>query len=189
MVVRDRDGTLRAFVNVCRHRGAEVVTGRGSCTTLQCHYHAWTYGLDGKLRAAPRSEADPGFDRRRARPQARAGRQLGTARLRQRRRLRAAARETRSASCQEIVRRGGLDLDALSFHERVSFSLGANWKIAVENYLECYHCAVAHPSFSEVIDVRLDRYLLERHPTFGATTRSRAGLPPTATGTWTASST
>ena len=58
MVVRDREGTLRAFVNVCRHRGAEVVTGRGSCTALQCHYHAWTYGLDGK-RAAPRSEADP----------------------------------------------------------------------------------------------------------------------------------
>ena len=63
VIVRDREGTLRAFVNVCRHRGAEVVRGRGSCTTLQCHYHAWTYGLDGKLRAAPRSEADPGFDK------------------------------------------------------------------------------------------------------------------------------
>ena len=50
----------------------------------------------------------------------------------------------------------------------MSFSLDANWKIAVENYLECYHCAVAHPSFSEVIDVRPDRYLLERHPTFGS---------------------
>ena len=62
VVVRDRERTLRAFVNVCRHRGAEVVRGRGSCTTLQCHYHAWTYGLDGKLRAAPRSEADPEFD-------------------------------------------------------------------------------------------------------------------------------
>ena len=64
VVVRDRDGTLRAFVNVCRHRGAEVVKGSGTCSTLQCHYHAWTYGLDGKLRAAPRSEADPEFDAR-----------------------------------------------------------------------------------------------------------------------------
>ncbi len=169
VVVRDREGTgtLRAFVNVCRHRGAEVVTGRGSCTTLQCHYHAWTYGLDGKLRAAPRSEADPGFD----------SEALG---------LKPAQVDTwgplvfvnADASAPplaetlgelpEIVRRAGLDLDALEFHERVSFSLDANWKIAVENYLECYHCAVAHPSFSEVIDVRPDRYLLEGHPTFGS---------------------
>ena len=62
VVVRDRDGVLRALVNVCRHRGAEVVSGAGRCTTLQCHYHAWTYDLDGALRAAPRSEDDPDFD-------------------------------------------------------------------------------------------------------------------------------
>jgi phenylpropionate dioxygenase-like ring-hydroxylating dioxygenase large terminal subunit len=52
-------GALRAFVNVCRHHGAEVVACSGRCASLQCHYHAWTYGLDGRLRAAPRSEADP----------------------------------------------------------------------------------------------------------------------------------
>src|SRR3954452_11784897 len=63
VVVRDRDDVLRAFVNVCRHRGAEVVLGSGPCTTLQCHYHAWTYGLDGALRAAPR---DDGFLEREA---------------------------------------------------------------------------------------------------------------------------
>jgi hypothetical protein len=48
---------------VCRHRGAEVVSGEGRCSTLQCHYHAWTYDLDGALRAAPRSADDPDFDR------------------------------------------------------------------------------------------------------------------------------
>jgi len=46
-VVRDEQNDLHAFLNVCRHRGAEVVRESGSRKTLQCHYHAWTYGLDG----------------------------------------------------------------------------------------------------------------------------------------------
>src|SRR5262249_56159976 len=62
VVVRGRDGELRAFVNVCRHRGHEVAKGCGTRETLQCPYHAWTYDLDGSLRKAPRSEREPGFD-------------------------------------------------------------------------------------------------------------------------------
>jgi choline monooxygenase len=167
VVVRDRDGELRAFINVCRHRGAEVVSGAGRCTTLQCHYHAWTYGLDGALRAAPRSDGDPGFDRE----------TLG---------LRPALVDTWGpfvfvnadadaapladtlGTLPELVRDAGLDVDALVFHSRVPYSLEANWKVAVENFLECYHCAVAHPSFSDVIDVGADAYRLESHPTFSS---------------------
>jgi choline monooxygenase len=167
VVVRDREDRLSAFVNVCRHRGAEVVSGAGRCTTLQCHYHAWTYGLDGQLRAAPRSDADSEFDRsehslRRvqvtswgpfvfvnadadAPPLAET---LGT--------------------LPEILKAGGIDVDALVFHHRAANSLQANWKVAVENYLECYHCAVAHPGFSDVVDVRPDAYRLESHPTFAS---------------------
>ena len=54
---------ITAFVNVCRHRGAEIVPdgSRGNRNTLQCHYHAWTWGLDGRLRAAPGSEDEPCF--------------------------------------------------------------------------------------------------------------------------------
>src|SRR5581483_8943037 len=63
LVVRDRDGELRAFLNVCRHRGAVLTDGCGKRETIQCHYHAWTYDLDGSLRAAPRSDREPGFDR------------------------------------------------------------------------------------------------------------------------------
>src|SRR5215204_4615618 len=63
VVVRDRASVLRAFVNVCRHRGSLVCEGEGRRETLQCPYHAWTYGLDGSLHAAPRSEREPGFDR------------------------------------------------------------------------------------------------------------------------------
>jgi phenylpropionate dioxygenase-like ring-hydroxylating dioxygenase large terminal subunit len=167
VVVRDKAGTLRAFVNVCRHRGAEVVSGEGRCTTLQCHYHAWTYGLDGSLRAAPRSQADSDFEQE----------DLG---------LRPAQVDTWGplvfvnadagappladtlGELPRIVRDGGLDVDALEFHQRVDYSLEANWKVAVENYLECYHCAVAHPSFSKVIDVHPDRYLLQSHATFAS---------------------
>ena len=165
VVVRDRDGELRAFLNVCRHRGAEVVSGEGRCTTLQCHYHAWTYGLDGELRAAPRAE--DGFDRS----------ELG---------LRPALVDTwgrfifvnadaDAAPLAEtlgelpaLVRDGGIDVDSLTFHHRGHYSLAANWKVAVENYLECYHCAVAHPAFSEVVDVSPDSYRLEPHPTFAS---------------------
>jgi choline monooxygenase len=165
VVVRDREGELRAFVNVCRHRGAEVVSGAGPCTTLQCHYHAWTYGLDGALRAAPR--ADDRLDRER----------LG---------LLPAAVDTWGpfvfvhagaappplaatlGALPEIVAAGGLDVDALAFHHRSEYVLEANWKVLVENFLECYHCAVAHPGLSDVIDVGDDAYVLERHPTFAS---------------------
>jgi phenylpropionate dioxygenase-like ring-hydroxylating dioxygenase large terminal subunit len=167
VVVRDREGELRAFVNVCRHRGAEVVSGEGPCTTLQCHYHAWTYALDGTLRAAPRASAEE-LDRD----------ALG---------LRAAALDTwgpfvfvhadaappRSLAdmlgpLPDLVARGGLDVDALAFHHRSQYALQANWKVAVENFLECYHCAVAHPGFSDVIDVDEQAYRLESHPTFAS---------------------
>src|ERR671919_198641 len=62
VVVRDRGETLRGLVNVCRHRGHIVAEGAGRRNALQCPYHAWTYDLDGTLRAAPRSEREPGFD-------------------------------------------------------------------------------------------------------------------------------
>ena len=56
VVVRDGEGVERAFVNVCRHRGSILVEEAGERKTLQCGYHAWTYGLDGSLRSAPRGE-------------------------------------------------------------------------------------------------------------------------------------
>ena len=114
LVTRDREGVLRAFVNVCRHRGAVLMDGCGKRNTLQCHYHAWTYDLDGSLRAAPRSDREPGFDRRRLVAAASKRRHLGAVPLRQpgpgggrrspstsascRRSLRARSTSTRSSS-------------------------------------------------------------------------------------------
>ena len=61
VVLRDEEEVLRGYVNVCRHRGHEVASGEGNRRTLQCPYHAWTYGLDGCLRHAPRADREPGF--------------------------------------------------------------------------------------------------------------------------------
>jgi choline monooxygenase len=64
----------------------------------------------------------------------------------------------------ELLAGGGIELERLRFRRRGEFELACNWKIAVENYLECYHCAVAHPGFSQVVDVSPDAYRLETHP-------------------------
>jgi choline monooxygenase len=67
-----------------------------------------------------------------------------------------------------LVAAAGLDFRALEFRERVEYELAANWKIVVENFLECYHGPVAHPGFSRVIDVDPDSYRLERHEWFSS---------------------
>jgi phenylpropionate dioxygenase-like ring-hydroxylating dioxygenase large terminal subunit len=162
-IVRGRDGTLRGFVNVCRHRGHAVVQGSGCRETLQCPYHAWTYGLDGALRNAPRSEREPGFDPSAysllpvsvdtwgpfvfVNPDPDAGplsEWLG--------------------DVPELVARSGVDLDRIRFHSHHEWSQEVNWKVALENYLECYHCPVAHPGFSKLIDVDPDSYRLSIGP-------------------------
>ncbi len=162
-VVRGLDGRLRGFVNVCRHRGHAVVEGSGCRQTLQCPYHAWTYGLDGVLKKAPRSEREPGFD-----PTAFS--------------LLAVAVDTWGpfvfvnpdpdagpladwlGDVPELVEASGVDLDRIRFRAREEWPQEVNWKVALENYLECYHCPVAHPSFSKVIDVDPDSYRLSIGP-------------------------
>ncbi|HEU5245068.1 MAG TPA: aromatic ring-hydroxylating dioxygenase subunit alpha, partial [Gaiellaceae bacterium] len=159
VVTRDRDGVVRCFVNVCRHRGFALADGEQSRETLQCPYHAWTYGLDGRLRAAPRSEEEPDFP-----PD-----ELG---------LVPVAVETWGpfafanagpdpeplanalGSLPAQVAELGLDVDSLVHHSRWEAEIAANWKIVSENFLECYHCQVAHPAFSELIDVSPEAYVL-----------------------------
>ncbi len=167
VIVRDKDGALRAFLNVCRHRGSLVCEGEGRRDALQCPYHAWTYGLDGSLRAAPRADREPGFDRSElglvpaqvdvwgpfvfvnADPEA------------------APLTET-LGELPALVADAGLDVDALRFLKRSSSEYEANWKVCCENFLECYHCQVAHPSFSKVVDVSPDAYRLEESRWFSS---------------------
>ncbi len=153
VITRDSDGVLRGFVNVCRHRGAVVAAGSAQRGTLQCPYHAWTYGLDGCLRAAPRSGDDPAFDAERMglRPVS-----VGTwgPFVFANPDPQAEPLTEALGDLPEVVAEHGLDVDALRISRRVSYDIRANWKIALENYLECYHCAVNHPGLVEVIDER-----------------------------------
>jgi choline monooxygenase len=159
VVVRDRAETLRAFVNVCRHRGHVVADGAGRRNALQCPYHAWTYALDGTLRAAPRSEREPGFDP--------SGYSLLPVAVETWGPLVFVNPAPGAGPLAEalgplpgFVAESGLELDRLRFRRRAEWEVASNWKIVMENYLECYHCPVAHPGFSKVIDVDPDAYQL-----------------------------
>ena len=166
-VVRGSDGTLRALVNVCRHRGHLVVEGTGCRETLQCPYHAWTYDLDGTLRRAPRSEREAGFD-----PEGLSLEPLSVGTwgpfVFVNPDLEAEPLEAALGRLPDIVGASGLDVDALRFHSHHEWPIEANWKVVMENFLECYHCPTAHPGFSKVIDVSPDAYLLQVHPTFSS---------------------
>jgi phenylpropionate dioxygenase-like ring-hydroxylating dioxygenase large terminal subunit len=163
VLARGRDDGLRGFVNVCRHRGHLLCESDARRETIQCPYHAWTYDLDGALRNAPRADREPGFDRS----------ALGLAPV---------AVDTWGpfvfvnpdvgaepladalGDLPELLAADGVDVDALRFHARAeSDDLACNWKLCVENYLECYHCAVAHPSLTRALDVSPDAYGLRAH--------------------------
>jgi phenylpropionate dioxygenase-like ring-hydroxylating dioxygenase large terminal subunit len=156
VVTRAEDDETRAFVNVCRHRGSIVAEGAGNRKTLQCPYHAWTYALDGRLRAAPRADFE--LD----------GIGLAQVRLERWGPFLFVNADGNAAPLAETlgevpaqVAELGLDVDALRFHHRSGWAVEANWKVVAENFLECYHCAVAHPSFTALVDVSPDAYRLE----------------------------
>jgi len=160
VLTRDEDGALRALLNVCRHRGSLVCEGSGTRATLQCPYHAWTYALDGRLLAAPRLEREGGADQT----------DLG---------LVALPLDTWGPfvfvspdphatpladfldDVPERIAAAGIDVDLLAFRQRWEWEVAANWKLSAENFLECYHCPVAHPGFAAVMDVSPESYVLE----------------------------
>ncbi len=150
IVVRDQAGRLHALLNVCRHRGAEVCTHRqGTANSFVCPYHAWTYALDGTLSAARHMPSD--FNR-----SAHGLRQLA---------LREAAglvfvsfaplrgaeppgfdRAARALAAS--VGRYGWENARVAHRE--TYEVAGNWKLAVENYVECYHCSPSHPEYSRL---------------------------------------
>ncbi|MBA0052338.1 aromatic ring-hydroxylating dioxygenase subunit alpha [Streptomyces sp. AJS327] len=164
LLVRGRDRRLRAFLNVCRHRGARLcVEESGEVRRgLRCPYHAWTYALDGQLTTAPNLGAMPGFDRSRYGLRPVALREwLGYAWV---------CLADEPPSFEETVeaevaeRLGGREVieryavDGLALGRRISYDVAANWKLIVENFMECYHCATIHPELTEVLPEFADGY-------------------------------
>ena len=144
IVVRCEDGVLRALANVCRHRGSRIcVAARGSAAALVCPYHAWSYHLDGRLRAAREMPAgfDPFAHSLRALPLRGIGGLIFISFGDDRPDLNLA-----EPALTEFCERYAWPTAKIA--HRAMYTVAANWKLALENYHECYHCAPAHPEFS-----------------------------------------
>lgn len=161
LLVRGRDEVLRAFLNVCRHRGAQLCTeddGRLR-RNLRCPYHSWTYALDGKLVAAPNigtlsdDDGTP-IDRYR----------FGLVPVALTEWLGYAwvclsdtpppftdvvAEATRTLGDADAIDRYGIG--GLNLGRRIVYDVAANWKLIVENFMECYHCSSIHPELVGVL--------------------------------------
>ncbi len=144
VIARDKDGRLNAFLNVCRHRGAEVCTEReGNAKAFVCPYHAWTYRLDGSLLAArlmPKHFDLKAHGMRKVHLEEVAG--LLFISFADDPLNFATVRRLIDGTCGRYGWR-----EAKVAHRR-SYEVSANWKLAVENYVECYHCGPAHPEYS-----------------------------------------
>lgn len=154
------DGDIRGYVNICRHRAHPVVEASGNRRTMQCGYHAWTYELDGSLKHAPRSDADPTFD-----PssiclpgvQVHVWGPMVWANLDGD----APPFPVYAAGLDEhLVERGCLVSDYVHAFEH-TWEIAANWKVFQDNTIECYHCPTTHPELSRALVMNPDKQVLD----------------------------
>ncbi len=151
-------GELRGFYNVCRHRAAQVVTSRGNRKSLQCGYHGWVYGLDGRLQAAREMEGTEDFQMA----------DFGLVPIRVETlgpfvfaNLDPAAEPLADwlGAIPAEVAATGYDLGSMRRVERRDYVIECNWKVYVDNYLEGYHLPIAHPGLFKELDY--DQYRVE----------------------------
>jgi Rieske 2Fe-2S family protein len=183
IVTRDATGNVRAFFNVCRHRGTRLCSaesGRFS-GSIQCPYHAWTYGLDGALLAARNMSDVPGFER-----------------------AAFALHEAAVAIVDGFIfanvafepepfeselgplfaRFSRYDIASLRVAREIHYDLNCNWKIVFQNYSECYHCPLVHPQLERLSPSDSGRNDLREGPILGGYSELRdAGTSLTTTGT------
>ena len=157
ILTRHADGSIHALLNVCRHRGAEVCTkDKGNARVFVCPYHAWTYSNDGALRAA------------RLMPKEFRREDHGLKKL-----------HVRVVEGLVFVSFAKVPLDFTEVEHllhatcgqygwgnakvahRESYAVSANWKLAVENYVECYHCGPAHPEYSQTHALEQPLHMIE----------------------------
>ena len=163
IVAKDQRSTIRAFYNVCRHRGARLCEARnGHLSAIQCPYHAWTYALDGRLLGAPHMDETPGFNKAEypLKP-VRLGLWEGfifldLADAKETPRQSEAATERGEYRSLEnwLEPLGGKfsrwNLPSLRSAKRIEYDVHANWKLMFQNYSECYHCLGVHPELSKI---------------------------------------
>jgi choline monooxygenase len=161
LVLRGDDGELRAFRNVCRHRGSQLLTGTGRCKkAIRCRYHGWTYdATDGRLLGVPEHRNYAELDKSKlglhpVRIETLAGLVFVN--------LDPAAPSLAEQTDGLAERLAPYDIPGLErFRSGGGSDQPANWKIVVENYLEGYHVPIAHPGLMRLYDYK--RYSLETH--------------------------
>lgn len=159
-IVRDAEGQLRAFYNVCKHRAHELLKGEGSITRIMCPYHAWVYRLNGQLARAPHTETleefntgDVGLD------QVQVEEFCGFLFVNLDPQAQPLARQ--SGNLETEIRHWAPDIEDLTFGHRLTYDIKSNWKNVVDNFLECYHCPTAHKDFCTLVD--MDTYKVTTH--------------------------
>ncbi len=173
VVVRGEDGEVRAFFNVCQHRGHELLQGSGSLRTgITCPYHGWTYGLDGSLRSARLTDRLRDFDR-----SCFSLRRLAVARCAGL--ILVNLDDTASDFDADMAGLEATILDHLprmpefAAAYRFDFDIAANWKLVVDNFSEGYHIPVAHRKLAQVLDTGVDEALIRpRFAHFKSSSRS-----------------
>ena len=167
VVVRGNDGALRAFFNVCRHRGGPLALEDGHGMVLQCKYHGWTYTLEGHLRGVPKFDRTELFDKK--------DYGLVPLLLESWEGLLFVKRENDGIPLGQVMhgireRITPLSLSTLKFFRRVDYTIHCNWKAYVDNYLEGYHVPLVHPGLNKIIDYQQyrtevsDHYSLQHSP-------------------------
>ena len=159
-LVRGRDGELRAFYNVCQHRAHELLSGSGRTDSIVCPYHGWTYELTGRLARARRTADVAGFDASsiclsEVRAEEFGGFvyvNLDPA---------AAPLAEQSGGLGDEIARWAPDVEQLTHVRRIHYDIASNWKNVVDNFLECYHCHVAHKDFVTLVE--MDTYRVTAH--------------------------
>jgi carnitine monooxygenase subunit len=167
--IKGRDGEIRTFYNVCQHRAHQLVSGHGQTRVVVCPYHAWTYELTGELRAGPNIKAVEGFDK--------SSICLTSVRTEVFLGFIFVNLDNDAKPMDEWFPNVRTELesyipqwDTLAPLEWVEIPENCNWKVSVENYSECYHCTLNHPTFStgvvrpETYDIQPQGYCL-RHTT------------------------
>jgi len=158
IVVRGKDRVLRAFYNVCRHRGGPLALEDGCAKALQCKYHGWTYLLDGSLRGVPAFDRVELFDKK--------DYGLTPVRLAEWQGLVFVNLDERPEPIAQLTK--GIDerltpgeLPSLGFYRRLDYAVACNWKVYVDNYMEAYHVPHVHPELFTLYDFQ--SYQTEAH--------------------------
>jgi Rieske 2Fe-2S family protein len=168
ILLRNREDQLRAFYNVCRHRGARLcrhetendakvprLLGGIAAGRIVCPYHQWTYDFDGRLVAAPYLTSEPHFDKAAFSLYPVGVETWGGFIFLNLTPAGAGSFSAQAGAAPERVQR--YPLSELRIGHTIEYQVAANWKVICENYNECYHCAGVHPELCEVVPAFRDR--------------------------------